>query len=150
MYSVCLLMIRRAPRYKSSDTLFPYTTLFRAAVMKPISPGPRSGSSTRVGVKQPSRSIRCCVPPCMKRTLSPLVMTPSITRIRITTPRYGSYQLSISEALSGAVRSPLGGGQLGRESCRERVWQYELNSVVGVSLKKTQLQAADPEIRYNK
>src|SRR3546814_10280224 len=35
---------------------------------------------------------------------------PSITRTRMTTPRYGSYQLSTSIALSGASRSPLGGG----------------------------------------
>ncbi len=33
-----------------------------------------------------------------------------MTRTRMTTPRYGSYQLSTSIAFSGASRSPLGGG----------------------------------------
>src|SRR3546814_16300323 len=35
-------------------------------------------------------------------------------------------------------RPPAGGGrgQIGRASCRERVWQYVSNSVVAVSLKK--------------
>ena len=41
----------------------------------------------------------------------PFFSTPSCTRTRVTTPRYGSYQLSTSSAFSGALRSPLGGGR---------------------------------------
>src|SRR3546814_16357647 len=34
--SVCFLMIRRTPRSTRTDTLFPYTTLFRAELKTPI------------------------------------------------------------------------------------------------------------------
>ena len=38
-------------------------------------------------------------------------ITPSMTRVRMTTPRYGSYQESKISALSGASGSPVGGGR---------------------------------------
>ena len=57
------------------------------AVMKPISPGPSSGSCSIFGVMQPTRSIRCSVPAAMNLTCWPRLMTPSITRTRMTTPR---------------------------------------------------------------
>ena len=57
------------------------------AVMKPISPGPNSGKSVRLGVKQPTRSTRCVVPACMKRICWPFFRLPSMTRTRMTTPR---------------------------------------------------------------
>src|SRR3546814_10475223 len=34
----CFLMIRRAPRSTRTDTLFPYTTLFRSAVVGEVGP----------------------------------------------------------------------------------------------------------------
>ncbi len=80
------------------------------AVMKPISPGPRSGSCSILGRKAPTRSIRCVVPAAMNLICWPFLIVPSITRTRMTTPRYGSYQLSTSIALSGASASPLGAG----------------------------------------
>ena len=94
-----------------SPTLACATSLI-CAVMKPISPGPSSVNCSILGRKHPTRSIRCSVPPAMNLTCWPFLMTPSITRTRITTPRYGSYQLSTSIAVSGASRSPLGGGIL--------------------------------------
>jgi len=57
------------------------------AVMKPISPGPSSSSSMRLGVKQPTRSIRCSVPLAMNLIGRPFLIAPSITRTRMTTPR---------------------------------------------------------------
>src|SRR3546814_10092735 len=41
-FSYCFLMIRRPPRSTRTDTLFPYTTLFR-------SPLPRAGGRARAG-----------------------------------------------------------------------------------------------------
>src|SRR3546814_14205920 len=49
MYLCCLLhlvfflMIRRPPRSTRTDTLFPYTTLFRSAFGNALDPGPDSG-----------------------------------------------------------------------------------------------------------
>jgi hypothetical protein len=57
------------------------------AVMKPISPGPSSGSCSILGRKAPTRSTRCSVPPAMNLTFWPLRIAPSMTRIRMTTPR---------------------------------------------------------------
>src|SRR3546814_4753820 len=35
MFNICFLMIRRPPRSTRTDTLFPYTTLFRSACRAP-------------------------------------------------------------------------------------------------------------------
>ncbi len=40
----------------------------------------------------------------------PARIDPSITRVRMITPRYGSYQESKINAFSGAAGSPVGGG----------------------------------------
>ena len=45
------------------------------------------------------------------RMRMPFLSTPSCTRTSVTTPRYGSYQLSTRSAFSDALRSPLGGGR---------------------------------------
>src|SRR3546814_6553276 len=54
--SFCFLMIRRPPRSTRTDTLFPYTTLFRSAV--PPSPGCRPARfprCTRIWCRQALR-----------------------------------------------------------------------------------------------
>ena len=50
-------------------------------------------------------------PPPSCGSSGPCFSTPSFTRTSVTTPRYGSYQLSTSSAFSGASRSPLGAGR---------------------------------------
>src|SRR3546814_17759472 len=52
------LMIRRPPRSTRTDTLFPYTTLFRSACPPTTrcSPAPRPGSASRKHWKRSSRS----------------------------------------------------------------------------------------------
>jgi len=45
------------------------------------------------------------------RIFCPRFMRPSLTRTRMTTPRYWSYQLSTSSAFNGASASPVGGGR---------------------------------------
>ena len=44
-------------------------------------------SCSILGRKQPTRSTRCVVPACMNLTCWPFLITPSITRTRMTTPR---------------------------------------------------------------
>src|SRR3546814_8898578 len=55
-------MIRRPPRSTRTDTLFPYTTLFRSNAM-PLS-GNTTSSATRLGNNAPSTTASSqCVPP---------------------------------------------------------------------------------------
>ena len=63
------------------------STSLICAVMKPISPGPSSGRLSIFGRNTPTRSTRCTVPACMNLICWPLRMLPSITRMRMTTPR---------------------------------------------------------------
>src|SRR3546814_19896269 len=45
---VCFLMIRRPPRSTRTDTLFPYTTLFRSCIGDPVRrPGRRGQQAAR-------------------------------------------------------------------------------------------------------
>jgi len=81
-----------------------------AAVKKPTSPGPRSGTSRAKGAKAPTVCSSYSRRTARKSTFCLARMTPSMTRTRMTTPRYVSYQLSSSSTLSGASGSPTGGG----------------------------------------
>src|SRR3546814_21084135 len=63
-FYVFLLMIRRPPRFTRTDTLFPYTTLFRSIVidqMRELSArlGLSSGSEsgTRVAIVEPADAV---------------------------------------------------------------------------------------------
>ena len=86
-------------------------TVLMAAVMKPISPGPRSSVGTIFGVKTPTCSTECTAPVDIMRIFWPRFIRPSLMRTRMTTPRYWSYQLSTSSAFSGALPSPFGAGR---------------------------------------
>jgi hypothetical protein len=58
-----------------------------AAVMKPISPGPRSSRMTFFGVNIPTRSISRTAPVLHEPDFLALAQYPSTTRTRMTTPR---------------------------------------------------------------
>src|SRR3546814_11466142 len=51
-------MIRRPPRYTRTDTLFPYTTLFRSQLRRPDAPARGAGAVTHPGVGTPARCDR--------------------------------------------------------------------------------------------
>src|SRR3546814_6952375 len=57
------LMIRRPPRSTRTDTLFPYTTLFRAAVRGDLSPSPPLRDDQRRRPDHPSLPVRRCDQP---------------------------------------------------------------------------------------
>jgi hypothetical protein len=57
------------------------------AVMKPISPALRLSNCSILGRKTPTRSTRWTVPAAMNLICWPFLIAPSITRIRMTTPR---------------------------------------------------------------
>ena len=69
-----------SPTLQSATVLMP-------AVMKPISPGPSSGTVTPLGVKTPTRSTVCVAPVAIMRIFIPAFSTPSFTRTSMTTPR---------------------------------------------------------------
>src|SRR3546814_16827927 len=101
-------MIRRPPRSTRTDTLFPYTTLFRS----PISALVRGVIG--VGVED-----RRCDGGGRGR-----VEHQAVARPRLVHP--------VVLRLGGRLPMP---GEIGRASCRERVCQYVSLSVVAVSLK---------------
>src|SRR3546814_10501398 len=51
-------MIRRPPRSTRTDTLFPYTTLFRSGRARPVQPAPRPFYSHSATAARPAASIR--------------------------------------------------------------------------------------------
>ena len=62
-------------------------TSLMAAVMKPISPGPRLCTSVFLGVNTPTRSTSCSAPEAIMRIFVRGVSRPCRTRTKITTPR---------------------------------------------------------------
>src|SRR3546814_16481411 len=127
-----LLMIRRQPRSTRTDTLFPYTTLFRSlcglfyggiscrCYREPIVPKGRSPHLSWRGSRISSAS---CVASC---TSSRLILV-------VISSRWAVRAL-LSSSNSG--QSVIWTKQIGIASCRERVCQYVWISVVAVPLKK--------------
>src|SRR3546814_18760671 len=111
-------MIRRPPRSTRTDTLFPYTTLFRS----PCSAASASNSNSRK-----PRSV--CEPiPCV-RSFN-FQRSPAIFRSRNDhTRKHHASARRRREIARGIL-------ELGRASCRGRVCLYVEISVVAVSCKK--------------
>src|SRR3546814_17766370 len=107
-------MIPRPPRSTRTDTLVPYTTLFRSR---------RPGQARQRG----RTGIALCERPV------PAGLCPSSRRARrLHRRRPGNRS-------GGGRRGPGGVTQIGRESCRERVWTYvSIPVVAGYSKKKKQ------------
>src|SRR3546814_13721536 len=106
-------MIRRPPRSTRTDTLFPYTTLFRSPYVQPALPGvvvtPRPGVATRV--------------------LLPMAAAgegEGVLRRDGGNPTAGlRVELVHAEGrVRAATLTEFDGCQIGKASCMERVWQY--------------------------
>src|SRR3546814_15391121 len=96
-------MIRRPPRSTRTDTLFPYTTLFRSAAPKPATNADRSpllGTDRGLPRQDERESSFAHEPPFRPRRNPAKVWT------------------------MAAVLFALAIGKIGRASCRERVCQY--------------------------
>src|SRR3546814_12293471 len=112
---LCFLMIRRPPRSTRTDTLFPYTTLFRSA--------PTTVIDGTIHFQQSSQY--------------------SDSVIYIGDGDSSDRNWTIATSNSAGIRNegtgPLtitGNMEIGRASCRERVCQYVKITVVAVSFKK--------------
>src|SRR3546814_17424491 len=114
-------MIRRPPRSTRTDTLFPYTTLFRSSVIEEY----LGTGAARAGVAHRPEIIRCRYADDAAfgkpRDLAPKVKGVVIGMID-------------GDRQPGGIDAPAACDQtIGRASCRERVCQYVSISVVGVS-----------------
>src|SRR3546814_17042323 len=110
-------MIRRPPRSTRTDTLFPYTTLFRSQLL----PHPAPADAPQV----------------------PQAADPDDAEVAVASQAGGVQvagdgpRLVFPPRAVGRCDAGRGQGQLGNASCRERVCQYVSTSVVAVSIKKT-------------
>src|SRR3546814_14334655 len=103
-------MIRRPPRSTHTDTLFPYTTLFRSRrggiqILTTIS-GSRGTSTARAG-------LRIAILLCYHRHATQLIGESMMIRLTAS--------LATLALFSTAAAAQ---GKIGRASCRERVCQY--------------------------
>src|SRR3546814_15755282 len=119
-------MIRRPPRSTRTDTLFPYTTLFRSAE------GLKIGSTTAIGVEESRQGLRLLMHGGVVSmgfavlTQLKLAAAEAASWFRIGAGASGIAG-GFSFALLGVghlVGLSVGMAQIGRASCRERVWQY--------------------------
>src|SRR3546814_11913659 len=133
-------MIRRPPRSTRTDTLFPYTTLFRSAspAGRSAPPCPRgwgpSGRSCDASLQESfSFGARVYNPAAVRKTSRfGLEVQASDLGGGFEGARLGCGRLLDQRPVQGAD----GGIKIGRASCRERVCQYVEISVVAGSLKK--------------
>src|SRR3546814_16756281 len=119
-------MIRRPPRSTRTDTLFPYTTLFRSR-----------GVGRMAGLRdRPARRHDPVLDlPTHPRTAALLgrqaaAAGPAAGRLRAVQRPAAHQDLAAPARPAARLR------QIGRASCRERVCQYVEISVAAVSLKK--------------
>src|SRR3546814_20055556 len=107
-------MIRRPPRSTRTDTLVPYTTLFR---------------SRRAGPRDDARLSGNRVAAALSAQLD--IRSYFFFSVRVFGPSGFAGAAGIAAAVATAATA-----EIGRASCRERVCQYVSISVVAVSLKK--------------
>src|SRR3546814_16158098 len=116
--SFFFLMIRRPPRSTRTDTLFPYTTLFRS----------HADSTTF-----PQRPVTFVVPylPGGTPDIMARLIGPELHKL------WGQPVVVENRAgANGVIGSSAVATEIGRPSCRERVCQYVEISVVAGTLKK--------------
>src|SRR3546814_12637977 len=110
-------MIRRPPRSTLTDTLFPYTTLFRS-----------------------HRHLICRIKHCRPRSISGECSLGERKRRETAFIRGLEFETADFRKIKPLARRrhAVGPGKrkIGRASCRERVCQYVMISGVAVSLKK--------------
>src|SRR3546814_19584561 len=113
-------MLRRPPRSTRTDTLFPYTTLFRSIDVARL--------GDRLDHGKPSVTLTL---PAVENAVAPSILAWTVDSV------VGAHHAVIEPGerdchLEGGAR----GVQIGRATGRERVCQYVSISLVGVSLNK--------------
>src|SRR3546814_20597472 len=111
MILLFFLMIRRPPRSTRTDTLFPYTTLFRSPS------GHNGGAPARDEPRHAGRLLRAGKRACRRRRGGggPAAGGSTCTARAAGQSRQGANAFALE---------PAEGWQIGRASCRERGCQY--------------------------
>src|SRR3546814_13641441 len=136
-FLVFCLMIRRPPRSTRTDTLFPYTTLFRSARGARVPTGLAAATIwSKFTGNRPGDSLRLS---CGTRDGKDQVPRLSCDLSRSTgassLAECGFQPASVLQCpVASCTRVPClsRGGEIGRASCRERVCQYVSIWVVAV------------------
>src|SRR3546814_12684421 len=123
------LMIRRPPRSTRTDTLFPYTTLFRSDVLAGIIA--LSFSSAVVIVRRHSE-VRMTPAACLAAVFAGLVALPLAIPLAVSAgdlgylALFGAGQLALGMVMftTGARFIPAAQAEIGRTAGGERVCQY--------------------------
>src|SRR3546814_1439608 len=144
-------MIRRPPRSTRTDTLFPYTTLFRSHAVDQRRPQvhaeffPAADGHHRSENQNPTRAVVEAGP---RPDLAPAVAGEQVLKLAVQRRRvgHGAVDMGLAQALAPHLHArgmdifvahwSLSCCQIGRASCRERVCPYVSISVVAVSFKK--------------
>src|SRR3546814_20229085 len=126
-------MIRRPPRSTRTDTLFPYTTLFRSY--------DRALRSLEKRTHSPGTSSRVRIAVAELLAAEDVIDVPDhLALLQLSRDFEGRTKLLTTNFDLLFERAALVGGidahKIGRASCRERVWKYVLISVGDGSLKK--------------
>src|SRR3546814_14797920 len=111
-------MIRRPPRYNRTDTLFPYTTLFRS---KAIHASLRSGDEIEIS----GAGLRFAASSLSSKAVKEKKIRPGavIRVIQDKKKKWSIAQLPEVSAALVSLNAQNGAIQNGRASCRERVGQ---------------------------
>src|SRR3546814_20908539 len=121
-YVFFFLMIRRPPRSTRTDTLFPYTTLFRSA-----------RHALRGRLRATARRRRLL--PALERARTALRAARQHRRGSRRRPHGGRQRLPRGDR-RGAPQARGDAREVGRASCRERGGPYGENAVCDVNFKK--------------
>src|SRR3546814_16794195 len=116
-------MIRRPPRSTRTDTLFPYTTLFRSAAVAELGRGEADLRMDRVGG---ILVLAARLPMAIIAGIDDPAQPPHVLKqieARILHPVTDALDARF-DADEGEQRAERDLGQIGRASCRERVCQY--------------------------
>src|SRR3546814_19096281 len=105
-------MIRRPPRSTRTDTLFPYTTLFRSS-------GVLSTAMSFLGLYR-DPTVAATTSACDWRIVDLVDATRPVSLYLVIPPS----DISRTKPLVRLVLDQIGRRQIGRASCRERVGQY--------------------------
>src|SRR3546814_9527665 len=140
------LMIRRPPRSTRTDTLFPYTTLFRSTT---LCPKPAYGPSARVAIfRQPGEENSCA--PWVALFAMGAAGSALRSGNRHRSCGYPSERPATSRSRSYRLASAKGGSQDSRRTVRSEEHTSELQSLMRISyavfcLKKNNKNALSHE-----
>src|SRR3546814_20016884 len=113
------LMIRRPPRSTRTDTLFPYTTLFRSlpASSATALPAPASAAKTAAPAAE-------APPVSTPAAAAPVAPTAEVAEPKRRGPKPGFKRAAKVQPAPSDVAPIRDEDKIGRASCRERVCQY--------------------------